>query len=98
MSGNILQRSNGRPEPEVIMNFGDGFSYVKGKLDEAYIAVVTEKEKEKKPKEVITGLKKEDVDLLMNEFEISRPQAEKALAANDKDVTKTIHALIKPPE
>ncbi|ESK90191.1 hypothetical protein Moror_7756 [Moniliophthora roreri MCA 2997] len=98
MSGNLVPRSNGRPEAEVIMNFADGFSYVKAKLDEAYIAVITDKEKDKKPKETITGSKKEDVDLLMNEFEISRPQAEKALAANDKDVIKTIHALIKPPE
>ncbi|KAL0565640.1 hypothetical protein V5O48_016379 [Marasmius crinis-equi] len=92
-----MSRSNGtRPEPEVIMNFADGFSYVKAKLDEAYIKVIGPDLPSNQTQKV--QCKKEDVDLLMNEFEISRAQAEKALSANDKDVAKTIQALIRPQE
>ncbi|KAK1227804.1 hypothetical protein PQX77_009179 [Marasmius sp. AFHP31] len=92
-----MSRSNGtRPEPEVIMNFADGFSYVKARLDEAYLNVVGQDLPSNQAQKTV--YKKEDIDLLMNEFEISRAQAEKALAANDKDITKTIQALIRPPE
>ncbi|KAF9261439.1 hypothetical protein L218DRAFT_961439 [Marasmius fiardii PR-910] len=94
-----MSRSNGtstRPEPEVIMSFADGFSYVKAKLDEAYIAVIGQDlPASQNPK---VQYKKEDVDLLMNEFEMSRAQAEKALSANEKDIVKTVQALIRAPE
>ncbi|KAK7467610.1 hypothetical protein VKT23_004663 [Stygiomarasmius scandens] len=86
--------SNGRPEPEVIMNFNDGFSYSKGKLDAAYLSII-EKPPPKQPvsKEAAT-LKKEDVDLIVNEFEIPRAEAEKALLENEKDLAKTLKSLI----
>ncbi|KAG7092945.1 hypothetical protein E1B28_009247 [Marasmius oreades] len=94
-----MSRSNGtstRPEPEVIMNFADGFSYVKAKLDEAYVAVIGQDLPTAQSQKV--QYKKEDLDLLINEFEISKAQAEKALAANEKDLVKTVQALIRAPE
>ncbi|KAE9398974.1 hypothetical protein BT96DRAFT_1104612 [Gymnopus androsaceus JB14] len=35
-----MSRSNGRPEPEVIMNFSDGLSYSKKQLDAACFAIL----------------------------------------------------------
>ncbi|KAJ3722792.1 hypothetical protein DFJ43DRAFT_658342 [Lentinula guzmanii] len=88
-----MSRSNGRPEPEVIMNFSDGYSYSKAKLDSACFAIL-ENGPTKVSKDTKPASKKEDIDLIVNEFEISRARAERALAENDKDVVKTIHALI----
>ncbi|KAG6873788.1 hypothetical protein C0995_011013 [Termitomyces sp. Mi166 len=44
----------------------------------------------------IAGLKREDVDLIIHEFEIARPQAEKVLAENGGDLAKTLLALVTP--
>ncbi|KAI8989825.1 hypothetical protein BD414DRAFT_485284 [Trametes punicea] len=43
-------RSNGRPEAEVIVNFLDGQSYSKGKVDEAFRALHLDKPYPKPPK------------------------------------------------
>ncbi|RDB22257.1 hypothetical protein Hypma_010664 [Hypsizygus marmoreus] len=93
-----MSRSNGRPEPEVIMNFADGFSYSKGKMDEAFRAGgILEKSPTKTPKDpAVTALKREDVDLIVHEFEIPRAHAEKALVENGGDVEKTLVALVIP--
>ncbi|KAJ3853497.1 hypothetical protein EV368DRAFT_81503 [Lentinula lateritia] len=88
-----MSRSNGRPEPEVIMNFSDGYSYSKGKLDSACFAIL-ENGPVKAVKDSKPAPKKEDIDLIVNEFEISRARAERALSDNDRDVVKTMHALI----
>ncbi|KAG6840973.1 hypothetical protein C0991_002955 [Blastosporella zonata] len=45
---------------------------------------------------LVAALKKEDVDLIVNEFEIARPHAEKVLAENGGDLTKTLLALVTP--
>ncbi|KAF8237698.1 hypothetical protein L208DRAFT_1355988 [Tricholoma matsutake] len=79
---------NGRPEPEVIMNYGDGFSYSKGKMEEAYRAGgILEKPPTKATKDPSAStLKREDIDLIVHEFEIPRVQAEKALAEQAADL------------
>ncbi|KAJ3725131.1 hypothetical protein C8R42DRAFT_718623 [Lentinula raphanica] len=88
-----MSHGNGRPEPEVIMNFNDGYSYTKAKFDAACFAIL-ENGPVKAAKDTKPAPKKEDVDLIVNEFEISRAQAEKALTENDRDVVKTMHVLI----
>ncbi|KIK61840.1 hypothetical protein GYMLUDRAFT_42261 [Collybiopsis luxurians FD-317 M1] len=98
-----MSRSNGRPEPEVIMNFSDGYSYSKSKLDAACFAILEHTPsqikaaaalKDGKDGKDVKPPRKEDIDLIVNEFEIPRSRAEKALLENDKDVVKTMHALI----
>ncbi|PFH51707.1 hypothetical protein AMATHDRAFT_58507 [Amanita thiersii Skay4041] len=92
-----MSRSNGRLEPEVIINFADGFSYSKGKLEEAFRpGGILEKAPPKAHKDPLpSSVKKEDVDLIVNEFEISRQRAEKALAEHDGDLGKALRALLK---
>ncbi|KAJ4478478.1 hypothetical protein J3R30DRAFT_3695182 [Lentinula aciculospora] len=87
--------SNGRPEPEVIMNFSDGYSYSKAKLDSACFAIL-ENGPVKAIKDSKPAPKKEDIDFIVNEFEISRAQAERSLSDNGMDIVKTMHALINP--
>ncbi|KAF5387047.1 hypothetical protein D9615_001531 [Tricholomella constricta] len=93
-----MSRSNGRPESEVIMNFADGFSYSKGKMEEAFRAGgILEKAPTKAAKDpAVAALKREDIDLVVHEFEISRTQAERALADNGGDLAKTLLALVTP--
>ncbi|KAG6836880.1 hypothetical protein H0H93_001940 [Arthromyces matolae] len=105
-----MSASNGRPEPEVIMNAR--------KMEEAFRAGgLLEKPPTKATKDPATStLKRDDVDLIVraflarsvfhrnvtyslfkvNEFEIARPQAEKALLENGGDVTKTLISLVTP--
>ncbi|KAF8891383.1 hypothetical protein BD779DRAFT_1514949 [Infundibulicybe gibba] len=93
--------SNGRPEPEVIVNYTDGFAYSKGKMEEAFRAGgILEKAPTKTP--AITAkdggvLKREDIDLIMHEFEIPRAHAERALAEHGGNIDKTLRALVAPP-
>ncbi|KAG6880239.1 hypothetical protein C0992_003005 [Termitomyces sp. T32_za158] len=44
----------------------------------------------------IAALKRDDVDLVIYEFDIARPQAEKVLAENGGDLAKTLLALVTP--
>ncbi|KAI0273524.1 hypothetical protein BC834DRAFT_966040 [Gloeopeniophorella convolvens] len=86
-------RSNGHPEPEVIVNYADGYAYSKGKFEEGLRVIFSEKPaKPAKP----PAAKKEDVDVIVSELEIPRAQAEKALLDNDGDLAKTLQALITP--
>ncbi|KAI0797465.1 hypothetical protein C8Q75DRAFT_801414 [Abortiporus biennis] len=87
-----MARSNGRPEPEVIVNFADGLAYSKGKLEEAYRNGLLEKPV-KAHKETYHA-KKDDIDVLVREFEITRAQAEKALHGNENNLSKTLESLI----
>ncbi|KAG6812410.1 hypothetical protein H0H92_002986 [Tricholoma furcatifolium] len=77
-------------------HFADGFSYSKGKLEEAFRAGgILEKAPARAAKDpAIAALKKEDVDLIVNELEIPRPEAEKALLENGGDLVKTLYALV----
>ncbi|KZT27312.1 hypothetical protein NEOLEDRAFT_1176743 [Neolentinus lepideus HHB14362 ss-1] len=85
-----------RPEPEVIVNYQDGYAYSKGKMEEAFRSGLFEKPAQKSKDTLKVASKKEDIDLIMNEFEIPRVQAEKALAENGGDLMKTIKALLSP--
>ncbi|KIP08732.1 hypothetical protein PHLGIDRAFT_68854 [Phlebiopsis gigantea 11061_1 CR5-6] len=86
-------RSNGRPEPEVIVNFNDGLAYSKGKMEQAFHAGGLLEKPYKAAKDTLT-VKREDVDLIVHELEIPRSKAEKALAANNGDVEKALLQLI----
>ncbi|KAI0311804.1 hypothetical protein OF83DRAFT_1068214 [Amylostereum chailletii] len=88
-----LQR-NGYPESEVIVNYADGNSYSKGKMEEA-VRVIFEKPLPKLLRPAST-FKKEDIDFIVSELEIPRAQAEKALAEHEGDLQKTLRALITP--
>ncbi|RDX56340.1 hypothetical protein K466DRAFT_485036 [Polyporus arcularius HHB13444] len=89
-----LSRSNGRPEPEVIANFLDGNSYSKGKLDEAFRVLRLDKPYPKPAKAGPSQFKQEDIDLLVQEFELTRPQAEKVLAEADGGIAEALQRLI----
>ncbi|KAJ7772975.1 hypothetical protein DFH07DRAFT_148635 [Mycena maculata] len=95
-------RTNGRPEPEVIMNYGDGFSYVKAAMQDAFrpggildkpptvvhpnaVPPLTKAQRE--------AIKREDVDLIVSEFEIPKAQAERLLADHKGSVTDVLRAL-----
>lgn len=92
-----MSPSNGRPEPEVIVNFADGCSYSKGKLEEAFRPGGVLSENQPKSAKAIEGsanVKKEDVDAVVKHFEIPRTQAEKALATHNGDLKATLRALV----
>ncbi|EPS94766.1 hypothetical protein FOMPIDRAFT_57401 [Fomitopsis schrenkii] len=89
-----MTRSNGRPEPEVIVNFADGQAYSKGKMEEIFRNGFLDKPA-LKHKESIT-VKREDVDVLVHELEITRPQAEKLLIEKNGDLKHVLQAWIEP--
>ncbi|KAM6489769.1 hypothetical protein JOM56_014792 [Amanita muscaria] len=95
----MSSRSNGRPEPEVIVNFADGLSYSKGKLEEAFRpGGILEKPPPKPQKEALPSfVKKEDVELIISEFEIPKQQAERLLVEHQGDVGKALRAFLTPP-
>jgi len=77
------------------VNFADGWAYSKGKMEEIMRSGVLELDvKHTKKEGPIAGLKKEDVDVIMKEFEIPRVHAEKALQKNGGDLEKTLVALV----
>ncbi|KZS90013.1 hypothetical protein SISNIDRAFT_488863 [Sistotremastrum niveocremeum HHB9708] len=86
--------SNGRPEPEVIMNFQDGMAYSKNKMDEAFRSGVFDKPLPHKKDP--NSWKKEDVDLIVAELEVPRHVAERALADNGADLKAALQYLITP--
>ncbi|KDQ10556.1 hypothetical protein BOTBODRAFT_178036 [Botryobasidium botryosum FD-172 SS1] len=87
---------NGLPEAEVILNFADGFSYSKNRLDDAVADGIFEKPAAIKDKESIKP-KEADVDLIVSELEISRFKAEKALIASEGDLVGALKSLCSPP-
>ncbi|KAG8759990.1 hypothetical protein FRC14_004432 [Serendipita sp. 396] len=93
---------NGRyPDAEVIVTFGDGWSYSKTKMEQFRAAGGFEKLKEPQTqKEKPTGTvvpKKEDVKKLMSEMEISKSLAESALVAVNGDLKAAFEWLIYGP-
>jgi len=98
-----MSRSNGRPEPEVIVNYADGFAYSKYKLEEAFrTGGLLDKPVTTSTKPLAAGkgdpsLKKEDIDVIVHEFEIPRIQAEKVLVENGADLEKALRALVALP-
>ncbi|TFK36338.1 hypothetical protein BDQ12DRAFT_686755 [Crucibulum laeve] len=79
-----------------ISQYADGFSYSKGKMEEAFRpGGILEKPLTKAARDpAIAALKREDIDLVMHEFEISRPQAERILVDNDGDLKKALESLV----
>ncbi|KAJ7685690.1 hypothetical protein DFH06DRAFT_1463666 [Mycena polygramma] len=93
--------TNGRPQAEVIMNFNDGFSYVKAAMAEAFIpggildkppAVIhSAKPLTKQQRDMV---RKEDVKLIVTEFEIPEAQAERVLVEHKGNVSDALRALV----
>ncbi|KAG6336928.1 hypothetical protein ID866_2166 [Astraeus odoratus] len=81
-------------EAEVIATFHDGYSYSKNKMDASLRELVPLDRKPTKPVKEPTNAKREDVDVIVNEFEISRLQAEKLLTEHGGDLTKALRALV----
>jgi len=78
------------------MNYGDGFSYSKGVMEEAFRSGgILDEPPVRTPKDpALAALKKEDIDLIIHEFDITRTQAEKVLLENGGDVAKALKALV----
>jgi len=87
---------NGRVgDPEVIVNFHDGFAYSKGKMEEVFRSGLFDKQPTKATKEIASA-KREDVDLIVHELEITRAEAEKVLIEKGGDLHQALRALITP--
>ncbi|KAJ6622888.1 hypothetical protein B0H10DRAFT_2213920 [Mycena sp. CBHHK59/15] len=97
----MASRTNGRPEPEVIMNYGDGFSYVKAAMQDAFrpgalldkgpavqhaAVPLTKAQRE--------TIRREDVELIVSEFEIPKAQAERVLAEHKGNVADALRSLV----
>jgi len=82
-------------QPEVIINFADGFAYSKQRMEEVFKSGLFDKPPAKPPKEVYS-VKKDDVELIMKEFEIPKIQAERALHAAGGDLAKALQNLVEP--
>ncbi|KAI1788410.1 hypothetical protein LXA43DRAFT_644109 [Ganoderma leucocontextum] len=88
-------RSNGRlPEPEVIVNFLDGNSYSKGKLEEAFRTLRLDKPYPKPAKAAPSSHRAEDIDLIVQEFEVTRAQAEKILTEANGNIGDALQRLL----
>ncbi|TRM59223.1 hypothetical protein BD626DRAFT_559672 [Schizophyllum amplum] len=92
----MSRSTNGRPEPEVIVQYLDGFAYNKVKMEEAFLpgGFLAEKPATKPHPPKDPSVKKEDVDLIANEFELPRAKAEKILQQHAGDVTKALRSLV----
>ncbi|KAJ7481098.1 hypothetical protein B0H11DRAFT_2024183 [Mycena galericulata] len=95
-------RTNGRPEPEVIMNYNDGFSYTKAAMAEAFRPggilerppAVSHTAAPPLTKAQREAIKREDVELIVSEFEIPKAQAERVLAEHKGSVVDALRALM----
>ncbi|KAI0373064.1 hypothetical protein BV20DRAFT_1050464 [Pilatotrama ljubarskyi] len=88
-------RSNGRPEPEVIVNFLDGHSYAKNKLEEVFRILRLDKPYPKPPKAPASSSRSEDVDLIVQEFEVTRSQAEKILGDAGGSIAEALRRMVE---
>ncbi|PCH37927.1 hypothetical protein WOLCODRAFT_66049 [Wolfiporia cocos MD-104 SS10] len=90
-----MSRTNGRPEPEVIVNFADGYAYSKGKMEEAFRSGLMDRPAVKPAEKLSHKAKQEDVDLLVHELDVTRSQAEKMLLENDNDIAQVLTEWVK---
>ncbi|GBE81859.1 hypothetical protein BKA93DRAFT_743853 [Sparassis latifolia] len=91
-----LARSNGRPEPEVIVNFADGCAYSKGKMEEVFRSGFMDKPVAKHAREPGSA-KRDDIDLLVHELEIPRHQAERLLIEKNGDIVRVLEDWVSIP-
>lgn len=89
----MATRAYNGQEAEVIVSFHDGYSYSKAKMEASLRELVYDRKPIKPTKEPINA-KREDVDIIVNEFEISRQQAEKVLTEHGGDLAKALRALV----
>ncbi|KAI6109605.1 hypothetical protein F5141DRAFT_1215099 [Pisolithus sp. B1] len=89
----MATRAYNGQEAEVIVSFHDGYSYSKARLEASLRELVYDRKPVKPAKEPINA-KREDVDIIVNEFEIPRQQAEKLLTEHGGDLDKALRALV----
>ncbi|KAK8854589.1 hypothetical protein IAR55_003328 [Kwoniella newhampshirensis] len=107
----MASSSTGRvPQGEVIMDFADGGSYVKQKLEDAVLEIekrrITKEEGAKAQKAMqaldvgkassVPGVKGEDVDYIVTQLGISKEEAEEGLKAGNGDLVKALLKLVQP--
>ncbi|OJA18008.1 hypothetical protein AZE42_05759 [Rhizopogon vesiculosus] len=85
---------NGRGESEVLATFSDGYQYSKTKLEESLHKVAALRQAKPVKDTAASTVKREDVDLIVNELGIPRTNAEKALLESEGDLEKALRALI----
>ncbi|KAG8937294.1 hypothetical protein FRC03_002735 [Tulasnella sp. 419] len=96
MASKPPQPANGRPEAEVIHSFQDGLSYSKARMDEALLSGILERPTPAHTAKDTVKPKKDDIDVIVSEMELSRTQAEKLLVQHGGDLNKALRALIFP--
>ncbi|KAG2150723.1 uncharacterized protein EDB93DRAFT_1249740 [Suillus bovinus] len=84
--------NNGRGEAEVLATFSDGYQYSKTKLEESLRQVMALKSTKSSKDAVV--LRREDLDLIVNELGIPRSHAEKALLESGGELEKALRALV----
>ncbi|KAG0701745.1 hypothetical protein DFH29DRAFT_852246 [Suillus ampliporus] len=84
--------NNGRGEAEVIATFNDGYQYSKTKLEDSLRQIMALKPAKSSKDTAI--LKREDVDLIVNELGIPRSHAEKALLESGGELENALRALV----
>ncbi|WVQ79689.1 hypothetical protein IAT38_001789 [Cryptococcus sp. DSM 104549] len=105
----MASSSTGRvPQGEVIMDFADGGSYIKHKLEESVLEIekrkITKEEglKAQKAMEALevgkapSGAKPEDVQYIVQQVGCSKQQAEEALEAEKGDLVKALLKSVQP--
>ncbi|CAK5277212.1 unnamed protein product [Mycena citricolor] len=93
-------RTNGRPQPEVTQTYLDGFSYVKSAMQEALRPggfldkppIVLHKNTPL-TKAQRDSIKKEDVELIVSEFELPKAEAERVLVEHNGNVRDALRTL-----
>ncbi|WWD19276.1 hypothetical protein CI109_103734 [Kwoniella shandongensis] len=108
----MASSSTGRiPQGEVIMDFADGGSYIKQKLEDAVLEIerrkITKEEGAKAQKAMqalevgksaspAPGVKAEDVDYMVAQLGVSKEEAEEGLKAEKGDLVKALIRLVQP--
>ncbi|GFZ51880.1 hypothetical protein JCM24511_09648 [Saitozyma sp. JCM 24511] len=104
----VASSSSGRvPQGEVIMEFADGGSYIKHKLEHSVLELekrrITKDEGAKAEKAMkaldikpVESVNSEDVDFVVSQLGCSKELAENALREEKGDLVKTLIKLVQP--
>lgn len=87
--------ANGRGgQPEVIVSFVDGQSYSRTRLDEAFRAGFFDRPAPSKAAKETVNAKKEDVECIVRELELTKPEAERVLTEHGGDLQAALRTLV----
>ncbi|PWN49578.1 hypothetical protein IE53DRAFT_388189 [Violaceomyces palustris] len=90
------------PQAEVIQEWADydseGYSFERGRMEKNIQSICFEKPALLPPKPAgASKLKKEDVDFLVKDLLLTRPQAEASLNEAGGDLEKALESLVRAP-